>query len=100
MSLNQRHGGPGPIIEGIMHPAYRYHAILKLCGLMLGLMAGLGPVRGQEPELVDVEGQPLAANVERVGRALEALGAPWPGDVAAALARAGAGRDAAALQRL
>ena len=27
---------------------------------------------------VDVEGQPLAANVERVVRALESLGAPLP----------------------
>jgi len=49
---------------------------------------------------VAVEGQPLAANIERVVRALESLGAPLPGDQATALARAGAARDATEQQRL
>jgi hypothetical protein len=50
----------------------------------------------QEP--VEVEGQPLAANVERVIQALEFLGAPLAADVRAALAEAG--RDAGRIQRI
>jgi hypothetical protein len=50
-------------------------------------------------ETVPAEGQPLAANVERVVRALESLGAPLPVDTADALARARAARDAGTLQR-
>ena len=55
-------------------------------------------VRAQELEAVSVEGQPLAANVERVVRALESLGAPLALEASDALARAGAARDARALQ--
>ena len=35
------------------------------------------------------EGQPLAANVERLARTMEMLGTPLPGELAANLARAG-----------
>ncbi len=45
-----------------------------------------------------MEGQPLAANVERVVRALEVLGTPLPEMTVAALAKAGAKRDAPGLQ--
>jgi hypothetical protein len=60
------------------------------------------PVRGAagDPKPVDAEGQPLAANVDRVMRALESLGAPLPADVAGGLTRAVRERDAAAIQRL
>jgi len=50
----------------------------------------------QDP--VDVEGQPLAANVERVQQALDVLGAPLPAEVQAALKEAG--RDAKKIQEV
>jgi len=52
------------------------------------------------PEPVAVEGQPLAANVQRVVEALEFLGAPLAREKQAALAAAGKARDAAKLQQL
>jgi hypothetical protein len=79
--------------------SYRRPRILIPALVVLGLFSAMAPVRAQAPELVDVEGQPLAANVERVARALESLGAPLPGDLTVELARAGAGRDTSTLQR-
>ena len=49
---------------------------------------------------VNVEGQPLAANIARLGEALEYLGAPLPAALRAELAKAGAARDANRLQEL
>ncbi len=49
---------------------------------------------------VAVEAQPLAANLDRVAQALEALGAPLPADVRTTMGRAGRDRDAGALQAL
>jgi hypothetical protein len=67
----------------------------------------LGMVSRREPEsparglaTVTVEGQPLAANVERLAAALEFLGAPLPADLRANLVKAGQARDAQALQQL
>ena len=48
---------------------------------------------------MNVEAQPLAANIERLAQALEYLGAPLPVDVRAASTRAGHARDANALQK-
>src|SRR4029078_4794508 len=50
----------------------------------------------QDP--VEVEGQPLAANVERLQQALDFLGAPLPADVQSALKDAG--RDAKKIQEI
>ena len=50
----------------------------------------------QDP--IPVEGQPLAAQVERLIQALEFLGSPLAPDVRAALSEAG--RDGARIQRL
>jgi hypothetical protein len=50
-------------------------------------------------ERVPVEAQPLAANIDRVVRALESVGAPLSADTADALAKAGAIRDGSALQK-
>jgi len=47
-----------------------------------------------------VEGQPLAANVQRLVDALDYLGAPLPGDLRTALQSAGRARDATRLQAL
>ena len=49
---------------------------------------------------VDVEAQPLAANIERVATALESLGAPLPAELRAELATASRARDARKLQEL
>ncbi|HEX7900092.1 MAG TPA: CehA/McbA family metallohydrolase [Planctomycetota bacterium] len=51
----------------------------------------------QQIEPVEVEGQPLAANVERVAQALDVLGAPLPAAAQAALKEAG--QDGARIQR-
>jgi hypothetical protein len=50
--------------------------------------------------IVQVEGQPLAANIRRVIEALDHAGAPLAAELKAGLGRAGQARDAAALQRL
>lgn len=63
--------------------------------LVLAISATAGDV-----ELVAVEGQPLAANVNRLLEALEMLGAPLPKETADRLTQAGQARDAAVLQKL
>jgi len=54
----------------------------------------------QQLEPVEVEGQPLAANIQRVAQALEILGAPLPQDLRKSLDAASAKLDARELQRL
>jgi hypothetical protein len=49
---------------------------------------------------VSVDGQPLAANVNRVLQALDTLGTPLPKETVASLTAAAKARDAAQLQRL
>ena len=49
---------------------------------------------------VTVEGQPLAANIQRVVEALDSLGAPLPADLRTDLTKAGRARDATRLQEL
>src|SRR5262245_35774266 len=49
---------------------------------------------------VDVEAQPLAANIQRVVTALDYLGAPLPDDIRTQLSAADQGRDARKLQEL
>jgi len=49
---------------------------------------------------VNVEAQPLAANIERVDQALDSLGAPLPADLRTALKQAGQARDGKRLQEL
>ena len=50
--------------------------------------------------VIDVEGQPLAANLQRLSDALELLGAPLPAETRRALAPALQARDARALQAI
>src|SRR5262245_15221205 len=83
------------------------HSTMRRISLRLFSVAlGFGPLvspdfaTAQAPERARVEGQPLAANVERVVRALDMVGTPLPGDLTAALAKAGASRDAIAQQEL
>jgi hypothetical protein len=51
-------------------------------------------------ELIDVEGQPLASNVERLIQALELLGTPLSNEIRSALNAAGRARDARKIQEL
>jgi hypothetical protein len=57
-------------------------------------------VAADKPPLVDEEGQPVAANVERVQKALDFLGAPLPKDLNTAVTAAVGKRDALELQKL
>jgi hypothetical protein len=54
----------------------------------------------QKVPVVDIEGQPLAANAQRLLEALQFLGAPMPADVAADLQTAIKARDARKVQEL
>src|SRR5437899_802518 len=56
--------------------------------------------RDQKPEPVDVEGQPLAANVTRLLQALDILGTPLSEKETSALQEAARDRNAKKLQEL
>jgi len=58
------------------------------------------PLRPADLEPVVVEGQPLAANVNRLLESLTMLGARLPKETVDRLAQAGKQRDGAALQKL
>jgi EF hand len=75
-------------------------------GLLLSLHRGFGgqqSERMRDPEgleVVEVEGQPLASNVQRLIQALDFLGAPLPVETTHALQAAGRARDARKIQQL
>jgi len=54
----------------------------------------------QELTITEVEGQPLAANINRVIESLEFLGHPLPAELVESLKEAGRSRDASQLQKL
>jgi hypothetical protein len=58
------------------------------------------PAAAQNLDVVDADGQPLGANVQRVLQTLEFLGAPLPEATTSALQKAAEGRNAAKLQEL
>jgi hypothetical protein len=58
------------------------------------------PARAQKLDSVEVEGQPLAGNAQRLLDALQFLGAPLPSETAAALQAAAKARDAGKIQEL
>ena len=68
----------------------------------LALMLLAAPAAGQVPKLeaVEVEGQPLAANAERLAKALQFLGSPLPERVASRLHDAIRARDAKQIQAI
>ncbi len=78
----------------------RLAAIVVPSLLATALLVPGGRAGAKDIEPVAVEGQPLAANVDRAIRALGYLGAPLPDDAIARLSRAVGERDAAAIQRL
>src|SRR5262249_22054320 len=69
--------------------------MLALAGCMSSVLAQSQPL-----ESVDVEGQPLGANVVRLLDALQFLGAPLPEATADALRTAAKARDARSIQQL
>jgi hypothetical protein len=71
-----------------MHASSRRIA-LHFFSFVLGLVPLAAPdfTTAQPPERANFEGQPLAANMERVGRALDAVGTPLTRERAATLAR-------------
>ena len=71
-------------------------------GLLIGTVLAVSAHGRQDAvaDVLQVEAQPLAANVQRVADALDYLGAPLSPELKSALAAAGASRDAAALQSL
>lgn len=73
---------------------------LLACAAWLALLSANAIVRAEELEAVEVEGQPLAANVLRLVEALTYLGAPLPEPLSRELAQAADRRDAQRLQRL
>lgn len=71
-----------------------------VCFLAVAFVALTHGARAESVPTAQVDRQPLAANVERVVRALETLGAPLPRKTADPLASAVRAGDADALQRL
>jgi hypothetical protein len=78
---------------------YRWGLGLALSLALLGMAPG-AQAPAQKLESVDVEGQPLAANAERLAKALEFLGTPLPPEKGAALQAAAKARDARKIQEL
>lgn len=58
------------------------------------------PLQAQKLDIIDVEGQPLAANATRLVQALEFLGHPLPADVAKPLDEAIKARDVKKIQQI
>jgi hypothetical protein len=71
-----------------------------LVAAFAALLIAPAAVWTQAPEPVDVEGQPLGANITRLLETLQFLGAPLPKETNAALAGAIKDRDAKKLQQL
>jgi hypothetical protein len=66
---------------------------------MLPLVLALALAADPPPVVPDVDGQPVAANAERLARALRVLGALLPADAAEAVRAAADAHDAAAVQK-
>jgi hypothetical protein len=68
--------------------------------VVLAAIVVIAPASAQTPAPVDVESQPLAANAERLLKALDFLGAALPAETTRRLEKASAARDARHLQKL
>ncbi|MBM3875337.1 MAG: hypothetical protein FJ386_01265 [Verrucomicrobia bacterium] len=73
---------------------------VALCACLALIIAPNPRALAQQVLPVDVEGQPLAANIQRVVQAFDILGAPLPAALRKSLDAAAAKRDAAELQKL
>src|SRR3954468_20835131 len=68
------------------------------CIRFFGLVLPVATVAAERPAIIEVDGQPLAANAQRLMQALDFLGASLRKEVSAAVVSAAAARDAAKLQ--
>lgn len=68
--------------------------------LLPALLLAISSARAQAPEPVDVEGQPLARNIDRLLQALEYVGTPAAPDLAKSLHEAIKDQDPLRLQKL
>lgn len=75
-------------------------AKLRLLAILCLWVAALVTRAAPALEPIEVEGQPLSANVQRLVQALEFLGAPLPADTMTALEAAGRARDSRKIQQL
>ena len=78
----------------------RIKFLLAVVLALFGLHARPPQMLAKQLEVVEVEGQPLGANVKRLIAAFDFLGAPLPDDTMKKLNAAIDRRDAVALQRL
>ena len=78
----------------------RIGRVLAVAVLASVATAGQAFSQGQKLETIDVEGQPLAANVERLMQALDFLGTPIPAETTAELQAAAKNRDAKKIQQI
>jgi hypothetical protein len=74
--------------------------MFRLLVTFAGVVALCAPSFAQTPEPIDVEGQPLASNVERVLRGLDLLGTPLADNETKAILQAVRERKAETLQKL
>jgi hypothetical protein len=72
------------------------HSVLLVCCLLIPELS----FAAAPPVIGDVEGQPLAANVERLGKALQFLGAPLPENLSKSLAEAIEEKNTKKIQQL
>jgi len=82
-----------------MNPHFTNSLLCERLAMAVALGLGFTAVAQSLP-IVEVEGQPLAANVNRVVEALDYLGTPLSADARRALAEAGQRRDARRIQEL
>ena len=74
--------------------------LFMLLGRSFGTEQAERPRVSEDLETIEVEGQPLASNAQRLIQALEFLGAPLPIEITNALQVAGRARDAPKIQQL
>jgi hypothetical protein len=78
--------------------ALRRHPAVILRIMLTTLCFTVAASAAELPPVIEVEGQPLAANVQRLMQILDFLGSPLPAEVRDAVSSASAARDAAKLQ--
>ncbi|MDO8539088.1 MAG: CehA/McbA family metallohydrolase [Opitutaceae bacterium] len=87
-------------------PAFLLSGVASVCAIAQPAEHAHGPTTASSGvvttavPLVAVDGQPLAANVQRVAEAFDYLGAAFPAELRAELSKAGQARDAQRLQQL
>jgi hypothetical protein len=88
----------GTSMIGLRTGTFWFSRLLGLLALLW--FAAVPAARAQKLDVVEVEGQPLAANADRLLQALQFLGAPLPAPTSTNLQAAIKARDAATIQKL